>query len=152
MQDQYLELFKIYKEEAQYRHENLWKRLIQFFIIIFFTSTLPITIHIFGEMTLPAIPLSIFPITGMFLTAFYLWYSLSESIRMKMLDLAIKAMMEDLIPEKYRIGKLTSLVNENRKAHPIFYLRISVWVPVFFSVIEFAVSVFMLILIYTNAL
>ena len=151
MQENYLELLKIYYDEWKYRHEHFWKTLIRFFVVIFFTSTLPITIHIFNGAIIPNIPLSLFPVTGIFLTIFYLWYGLSESLRLTATNKTIKLMIGKLFPNHENV-QLTSFTNEDMPAHPIFYVRVALWIPILFSGIEFVISISMLLLVFTNSL
>ena len=151
MQENYLELLKIYYDEWKYRHEHFWKTLVRFFVVIFFTSTLPITIQVFNGAVIPNIPLAIFPITGILLTILYLWYSLSESLRLNAVNVTMTAMIRDLFP-KYERAKLVSFIDEGKVAHTIFYMRIALWIPVLFSVIEILISIAMLALVFTNSL
>ncbi len=77
-----IELLKLYWEEWKFRQENLWKRIIQFFVINFFTSTLPLTVNMFS-VHLPNVSLLIFPVSGILLVLFFLWFCLSESTRIR---------------------------------------------------------------------
>lgn len=146
--DNMLELLKLYYAEWRFRQESLWKRIIQFFVIIFFTSTLPISIKIFdssNEIKIPDNLLTLFPITGIFLTIFFLWFCLAESIRINTIDTKIKLIINSLFPSTYGKNGLVPLIRRSRDVLPIFKWRMAIWVPIFLSAIELLISIFMLL-------
>lgn len=151
MQNDCLELLKLYWEEWKFRQEGLWKRMIQFMIIIFFTSTLPITISAFS-ISLPNVSLLIFPIVGLLLVVFFLWFCLSEAVRINAIDSIIKQILEDSFPEKYVKTSLKSLTNHQKQPLPIFRWRMTIWIPVSLSLMQLLVVTSMIYLIVTNKL
>lgn len=146
-----MELLSIYHDEWKFRQEGLWKRIIQFFVVIFFTSTLPITIRVFSGPTIPDIPLEFFPYLGMGLTLFFLWFCLSESIRINSVNNKIITIMKDLFPAAYVKTDLIPLTKRKETIF-IFKWRMAIWVPIVLSIMEVAVSVFMLYLIFNSKL
>lgn len=151
MQSDKIELLRLYWDEWKFRQEALWKRIIQFMIIIFFTSTLPITISAFS-VSLPNISLLLFPIIGLLLIAFFLWFCLCEAVRINAIDSFIKQIMKDSFPEKYVKTSLKSLANPQKQAPPIFYWRMAIWVPVSLSVMQLLVAIFMIYVVIANRL
>ena len=128
--DNMLELLKLYYEEWKFRQENLWKRIIQFFVIIFFTSTLPISIKVFdssNEIVIPNKLLIFFPIAGIFLTIFFLWFCLAESIRINTNDTKIKLIINNLFPPAYGKNGLVPLIYRSRDVLPIFKKLFSIY-------------------------
>lgn len=146
-----IELLKLYWDEWKFRQEGLWKRIIQFMVIIFFTSTLPITINIFSA-SLPNVSLLIFPAVGILLILFFLWFCLSESIRINSIDAKIKQILQDSYPEKYVKTTLVSLTKRKKGVLPIFRWRMAIWVPVSLSVMQFIVAISMIYFVLTNKL
>lgn len=143
-----LELLKLYDAEWKFRQENLWKKKVQFFIIIFFTSTLPVSIKIFDDSEKILIPdnLSIlFPIVGIFLTIFFLWFCLAEAYRLKATDSRKNLIISKLFSPEYEKNGLTPFFRHNKDVLPIFEWPMAVWVPIFLSVIELFISIFMLL-------
>lgn len=146
MQSDNIELLKLYWDEWKFRQEGLWKRIIQFMIIIFFTSTLPITISNFS-ISLPKISLFTFPIVGILLTLFFLLFCLSESVRIKAIDTLIKQILSNSFPEDYVKKSLKSLFNDEKEAHWIFRSRMSIWVPISLSVMQLIIAFSMIYLV-----
>lgn len=151
MQNDYLELLKLYWDEWKFRQENLWKRMIQFMIIIFFTSTLPITISAFS-ISLPNVSLLLFPIVGLLLIVFFLWFCLSETVRIGAIDSKVKQILKDIFPEEYVKTSLKSLTNPQKQPLPIFRWRMTIWVPISLSFMQLLVAASMIYLIATNKL
>lgn len=141
-----LELLKLYWDEWKFRQEGLWKRIIQFMIIIFFTSTLPITISGFS-ISLPNVSLFIFPLVGLLLTLFFLWFCLSESTRINSIDSLIKQILKDYFQEKYIKTTLKSPFNCQKEAERIFQWRMAIWVPISLSVMQLIIAVLMIYLV-----
>lgn len=149
--EQKIELIKIYHEEWRFRQEHVWKKLVRFVVIIFFASTLPITIGLFPGVEIPEkLPLYLFPVLGIVLTVFFLISSLSDSARIKTIDLLIRKIVEDVFPVGYSKNGLEPLLNQRKKKsrwNPL-NMRMSVWIPVLLCVIEFAIAIGVLVLIY----
>ncbi len=147
----YIELLKLYWEEWKFRQEGLWKRTIQFFVINFFVSTLPITINMFS-VSLPKISMLVFPIIGMMLIGFFLCFCLSESIRIASIDNKVKKIICDIFSEEYAKTKLVSLSQRGHNVSPFFYWRMAVWVPISLSIMQTIVAISMVYLVVTNKL
>jgi len=155
MEDKNLFLLNIYWEEWKFRQENLWKRIIQFYVIIFFVSTLPITVKVFDRVDISFFNyLLTFPIAGLLLTLFFLWFCLSESSRINSVDDKIKKIINDNYPEKYQKSKLIPFTKKSREAgketFKCFQWRMAIWVPIFLSVTQTIISVTIFILIITG--
>ena len=152
--NQWIELLKLYYEEWKFRQEELWKKAIQLLVIIFFTSTLPITISVFGSISISNIPMWVFPGFGILLTFFFLWYFLSKSLRINAIDAKRKRVIEMVFGNGFTDDDLLPFLERNRenKKEPliIFKWRMSIWVPVILSAIEIAISIIMIILICFN--
>lgn len=146
-----IELLKIYYEEWKFRQENLWKRMILFFVIIFFVSTLPTTAYMFDGLRLPKVSAAIFPICGLLLSVFYIWYCFAESYRINAVNNLMKKIIEANFSVEYTKMGLTSFLEHkggNKKLPlKIFTWRMAIWVPIFLTVVEVLVAVGMLVLI-----
>ena len=155
--DQWIELIKLYYEEWKFRQEELWKKTTQLLIIIFFTSTLPVTIKFLGpNYDISGIPILVFPIAGILLTVFFCWYFLSNASRINALDVKRKKVIEKCFGEG--LGKddiqpfLPKNVANNKRPLSIIKWRMSIWVPIFLSCIELLISIAMIILIFQGAI
>lgn len=144
-----LELLKIYYEEWKFRQENLWKRMRLFFVAIFLVSTLPITAYMFDGLKLPQVSAMIFPICGLVLSVFYIWYCLAESYRINAVDNLIKRIIRANYPIEYTKTDLVLLAHHTEKKilYKIFTWRMVIWIPVFLTFFEVIVAVAMLVLI-----
>ena len=147
----YIELLKLYWDEWKFRQEGLWKRILQFFVINFFVSTLPISIKLFS-ISLPKVSLLIFPIVRMMLTVFFLWFCLSESIRITSIDTKIKKIICDLFSEQYAKTTLVPLIKRSKKVSPIFYWRMATWLPISLSIMQTIVAISMIYLVVADKL
>ncbi|SHN88504.1 hypothetical protein [Desulfitobacterium chlororespirans] len=148
-------LLNLYFEEWKFRQENLWKRILQFFVVIFFVSTLPLTIGIFNGVKLPQISVIMFPIAGILLTLFFLWFCLAESIRINTIDGKIKRIMADHYPEEYvknELVPLTKPYQKKEKTWAIFRWRMAIWVPVTLSAMEIVIAIAVIFIIIIGAL
>ena len=97
-----IELLNLYYDEWKYRLDRFRKQMTQSFIVIFFVITLPISIRFFNNIKIPdAIPLLLFPLSGVCLSFIFLFYCLSESSRITTLKNKIKLIINDNFPEKY---------------------------------------------------
>lgn len=148
-------LINLYFDEWKFRQEGMWKRITQFFVILFFVSTLPITIGAFDGVMLPNISKLAFPISGIILTIFFLWFCLSESIRINSIDAQIKNIIKDTYGDKYLKNKLVPLTKHFQdKGHTlkIFTWRMAIWVPVVLSTVQILIAIFVLYCIHIGLL
>lgn len=147
-----VELLKLFYEDWKFRQENLWKKFMQFFVIIFFTSTLPISISVFNNARLPELDYAIFifPVSGIFLTIFLLWYCISEAVRIKAIDDKIQGIICECFGEKYKKSGMKSVFRDAKEAHPLFCKKMAVWVPITLSIFELIIAFLMLFLIITQ--
>lgn len=150
MEDKVLALLNLYYDEWKFRVEGLWKRIMQFFIIIFFVSTFPITINAFNGLAMPKMPIIFFPISGIALTVFYLVFCLSESSRISSIDNKVKQIITNRFPD-YHKNELPSFSGKKR-AFFVFRWRMAIWVPCFLSVIQIIIACTIIYLISTGAL
>lgn len=147
-----LELLKIYYDEWKYRLDHMRKQLVQFYVVIFFTTTLPITIGLFDGVIMPNLPLIVFPICGILLTIIFLLYCMSEAARIKSLDSKIKLIIEDNFPRKYSKTVLRPINNSTKKAPFIYKWPMTAWIPLFLAIAEFILAGVMLYLIIAKKL
>ncbi len=145
-----VELLKIYLDEWKYRLDKFRNHLGQIVVLIFFTSSLPITVNIFGDIEIPNIPLAVFPITGILFSVVFLVYCLSEAARIATLDTQIKLIIRDNFSEKYAKTALVPIMNG--KLAKILNHRMAIWVPISLALIEVIIAVVMIILIFNNAI
>lgn len=150
--DRNIELLSLYYEEWRFRQDGLWKRIVQFFVIIFFTSTLPITVNIFHSISIPNISLLVFPIVGIFLTAFFVVFCMSESVRIKAIDMKIKKIISDCFDPSYCKMDLPSLFDNTKPAGKIFTKRMAIWVPLSLATMQLILAGFMIWLILSGKL
>jgi len=154
MSDKIISILGFYYEEWKFRQENLWKRIIQFFIIIFFVSTFPITIGILNGISIPKIPLVVFPIIGIILSLFFLLFCLSESSRINSIDYKIKLIIQNEFPNYAK----NNLIPFNKKyigkkdACFIFRWKMAIWVPIALSSMQIVLAIFIILLILSNSL
>lgn len=142
-----LELLKIYYDEWKYRLDHMRKQLLQSYVVIFFTTTLPITIGIFDGITLPNLPLIVFPICGILLTIVFLLYCMSEAARIKSLNLKIKLIIKENFPRRYSKTILRPFVNSTKKTPAIYIWPMTAWIPLIMAIAEFILAGVMLYLI-----
>lgn len=154
-----IELLKIYYDEFKFRQETVWKRRIQFFVIIFFISTFPTASKVISpdKDYLPDINYILFPVIGIILTLFFAWYSLAEAVRIKSVDSIIKKIIDDhyfCYSKNHPDNELKSLFcdNDQQKAHPIFVVRMTTVITIIFALIELCVSILMLWIILNDKL
>ena len=143
-----IELLKIYYEEWRFRQENLWKRMISFFIVIFFISTLPVTSPVVARMfenligsesfSIPENVQLFFPICGMVLSIFFLWYCVAEAKRIEAVDKLTKKIIKKNFPTEYRKRKFPCKT---------YQIRMSIWIPFVLTVFEIVAAITMIILI-----
>ena len=135
-----IELLKIYYDEWKFRQQSIWKRMTLFFVVIFFVSTLPITINNFQNIKLPAINPVLFPICGIALSLFYLWFFLAEGQRITAIDILIRNIIKNNFPKTY-----TKIMLPNN--HKLFTCRMVTYVPIILSCFEIGIAICMIILI-----
>lgn len=145
-----IELLKLYYDEWKYRLDNFRKHMTQLVILIFFTSSLPITVNIFNDIQIPKMPLLVFPISGLLLSIVFLWYCFSEASRIATLDLKIKLIISENFPVPY--AKTALIHMSNKKIFAIFNKRMTIWVPLALTIIEVCIAVFMIYLIQNDAI
>ena len=151
-----INVLNIYFEDWKYRHENFWKRLNQFTVIIFFTTTLPITFRIFDNLTLPDMSLLFFPICGILLSIMCLFFCWSENCRLVAVDKTIKKILKIGIGERYTKEPI-SLFNNEKLNHrfekfPFFKWRIGTWVPLVITILQIALAILVICLIVKHRL
>ena len=134
-----INIVNFYFDEWKYRHENFWKRLTQFSVITFFTSTLPITFRLFDDLKLPDISLLFFPICGFVLAIVCLIFCLAENSRMVATDLTIKRIVKDKLGACYE-----------KEPGTFFRWRIGIWLPIVITILQIGLSILVICLIVTK--
>ncbi len=134
-----INVLNIYFDEWKYRHENFWKRLTQFTVIIFFISTLPITFRLFNNLKLPNISLLFFPICGFVLSIVCLIFCLAENSRLVATDKTIKRIVKDKLGACYEKEQVS-----------FFRWRIGTWVPLVITILQIGLSALVIYLILTK--
>lgn len=155
-----IELLKIYYDEFKFRQETLWKRRIQFFVIIFLVSTFPTVSKMISPNNdyLPNISYILFPLTGIILTIFFVWYSVAEAVRIKSIDSIIRKIIDDnylRYSKNHPDNKLKSIfcdTEQQKLAHPIFVARMAKVITIIFALIELCISILMLWIILNDKL
>lgn len=143
-----IELLNIYYDEWKYRLDRFRKQMVQSFIVIFFVITLPISISFFNNVQIPhAIPLLLFPISGLCLSFVFLFYCLSESSRIATLRNKITQIISDNFPEKYLKYPCTSSTTKN---FSLFKMSMAVWIPIGLTIVNIIISAIMIYLIVNN--
>lgn len=151
--DQKIELIKIYHEEWEFRQEHVWKKFVLFVVVIFFASTMPITVGLFPGLEIPEkLSLYWFPVLGIILTFFFLASNLADAARMSTLDTLIRKIVGDVYPAKYNKKGLDPLLGKNKNRWNTFNMRMSVWVPILVAVVEISIAVGVIVLIYNGGL
>ena len=145
------DLLTIYYDEWKFRQENFWKRIIQFFVIIFFISTFPITFDYFYHGPLPdSIDMVVFPIVGIGANIFFFIFCLSESYRINSIDDKIKRIISDTY-SCYSKNRLLPLNKEKaaagKEAPWVFRMRMAIWVPVFLTTIQVLLACFIIMIV-----
>ena len=146
--EHWIELLKLYYDEWKFREEDLWKKAVQMLIVIFFTSTLPITIGVFGGVNIGNIPLYLFPVSGILLTIFFLVFYLSNSLRIKAVDQKRRKIISMVYGHAFSSYDLPPLLKKSKKSSRIFRARITIWVPVVLSLILLGISIAILVMIH----
>lgn len=146
-----MDLLKMYWDEWKFRQEGLWKRIIQFSIVIFFTSTMPITARALN-VEVPSVSLSVFPVAGIVLTVFFYWFCLCEASRINTIDAKIKWIISDLFSQKYSKTDLLPFSKKTVFLMPLLRSHMSLWVPALLSALHLFIAVFMLYVISTGKL
>lgn len=147
-----LQLLALYHDEWKFRHTNFWRRVPTFFALIFIVSTFPITAQfIFSAEpeTLTGIPLVLFPVVGIALTLLFLWFCLSEAVRMNSVGDKMRAIINDHFAPRYQKIDLPPLLawkdkQKHNRAARLFRMRMSLWVPFSLSAMLFCVALFMI--------
>lgn len=151
--DQKIELIKVYHEEWQFRQGHVWKKFVLFVVVIFFASTMPITVGLFPGLEIPEkLSLYWFPILGIVLTFFFLASNLADAARMSTLDTLIRKIVGDVYPAKYNKKGLDPLLGKNKNRWNPFNMRMSVWFPILVAVVEIAIAVGVIVLIHNGGL
>ena len=155
MENSDIAVLSLYCDEWKYRHENFWKRLIQFSIIIFFTTTLPITFRVFSDLKLPDVPLKIFPTCGICFTILFLLFCLSENGRLVAISKTIDRLRVRISPNYTKDSfslcsnaKVDKIVSK----FPFFHWRIGTWLPIVLSIIQIILAFYVLHLIDSGLL
>lgn len=146
-----MDLLRMYWDEWKFRQEGLWKRIIQFSIVIFFTSTMPITARALN-VEVPSVSLAVFPVAGIVLTAFFYWFCLCEASRINTIDAKIKGIISDLFSPKYAKTDLLPFSKETAFLMPLLRAHMSLWVPALLSALHLFIAGFMLYVISTGKL
>lgn len=151
--DQKIELIKVYHEEWQFRQGHVWKKFVLFVVVIFFASTMPITVGLFPGLEIPEkLSLYWFPVLGIILTFFFLASNLADAARMSTLDTLIRKIVGDVYPAKYNKKGLDPLLGKNKNRWNPFNMRMSVWFPFLVAVVEIAIAVGVIVLIHNGGL
>ncbi|MCL2568987.1 MAG: hypothetical protein FWE12_06115 [Oscillospiraceae bacterium] len=96
-------LLGTYYDEWKFRNDNFWKRMIQFFVIIFFVSTFPISVSVFEGLDgidLSGVALWVFPVAGIGLSLCLLAFCLIEGSKMFFVGVEIKIIKTEFLGEK----------------------------------------------------
>ena len=142
-----LELISIYHDEWKYRHECLSKRIIQFTVITFFTTMMPIVFGIFEGLSLPDVPLWIFPAAGIVMAILSWWFCLAEYSRIDLVNKKIKMLIETKLGFEYsKFG-----LKESGWAG-LFNGRICILLPNVITVLQVLLAVFVIWLVHTGKL
>ena len=143
-----IELLNIYYDEWKYRLDRFRKQMVQSFIVIFFVITLPISISFFNNIQIPhAIPLLLYPISGLCFSFLFLFYCLSESSSLTTLRNKITLIISDNFPEQY----LKYPCSPNSPKHfSLFKMNMTVWIPIGLTIVEIIISAIMIYLIINN--
>lgn len=151
--DQKIELIKVYHEEWQFRQGHVWEKFVLFVVVIFFASTMPITVGFFPGVEIPEkLSLYWFPVLGIILTFFFLASNLADAARMSTLDTLIRKIVGDVYPAKYNKKGLDPLLGKNKNRWNPFNMRMSVWFPILVAVVEIAIAVGVIVLIHNGGL
>lgn len=149
--DNEIEVYKVLFEEWKFRQETLWKHMTQFAIVIFFTSTMPITykaLHI-GELPQKFNAL-FFPAVGIVFAVFYVFFCICEATRIQAVDERLNDFLKRNYPHLAKRG-LKPFSDRAKKAgkkiSPLLEKKMSLWVPIFLGAIEISISVTMIIYI-----
>lgn len=149
-----INILNIYFDEWKYRHENFWKRLNQFSVVIFFTNTLPITFRLFDNLKLPNISLLFFPICGFVLALVCLIFCLAENSRLVATDKTIKRIVAEKLGACYKKEPISLFENDKRNKRifklPFFRWRIGTWVPLAITLLQIGLSALVVYLIVTK--
>lgn len=152
--DDAINILGIYFDEWKYRHENFWKRLTQFSVVIFFTNTLPITFRIFNNLELPDISLLFFPVCGFLLSLICLIFCWAENSRLVATDKTIKRIVAEKIGKCYLKEPISLFEKEKRNQAifklPFFRWRIGTWVPLVITLMQIGLSALVIYLIITK--
>ena len=143
-------LLNIYYDEWKYRLDNFRKQIYKLIVVIFFTTTLPITINLFNEIKLPNVSLYVFPITGFLLTIIFVFYCLAEATRIASLDKKIKLIIKNHCRNEYCKDKLEPILG--KKSNKFFEKKMTVWMPLALALLEVILVATMIYLITTNSL
>lgn len=145
-----IELLNLYYDEWKYRLDRFRKQMTQSFIVIFFVITLPISIRFFNNIKIPdAIPLLLFPLSGVCLSFIFLFYCLSESSRITTLKNKIKLIINDNFPEKYHKYQY---LQYDTKHFSFFKISMKIWIPIGLTIVEIIISAIMVYLITNKAI
>lgn len=141
------DIINMYFDEWKYRHENFWKRLTQFTVITFFTTTMPVTYCILGDFKLPDIPMIFFPICGAVLALLSLLFCLSENSRLMTVDNTIRELVREHFGESFCKHPIS-----NGKMEMVFRWRIGIWIPSVITVLQMLLVGFVIWMICSNKL
>lgn len=144
-------LLQIYFDEWKFRQESLWKRMIQFLVINFFITTMPITVTAFSGVKLPSsVGFYVYPICGIAISVIFFVFCLSESYRINSIDRLCKKIISDTLP-KYEKRGLVSFDNAKADrgvmAPKLFQKPMAVWVPTLFAVLQIVLAISMIFII-----
>lgn len=140
-----ISLLKLYYDEWKYRLDNYRKQIYKIIIVIFFTTTLPISIGIFDKVIIPNIALTIYPLLGLVLTIVFFVYCCAESSRICALDKLIKLIISDTFDNKYKKDNLQPIFI---KKFLFFHkMRITIWLPIILMALELVIVCIMFVFI-----
>ena len=132
--DQIISLLSIYEDEWEHRNDILWSQIFRFFYFSVFTMILP-NITTYLSISLPKIPLKLFPIIGIFIATLSYILSLSYSKRLEASSKTYKK-INDLLPEKYRRIGLESI-----KYGKYFKTRHTIIIPFLIYIISLTIGI-----------
>ncbi len=141
-------LLEQYYEEWKFRQQSLWKRMPQFFVVIFLLSTWPVSAGFFEKRPV-LMPVSawIFPLAGLVLSVLFLLYCWAEAKRIKAIDVRRQAIIDAHFAVSYRKRGLPPLFDKEPKwLQKALNEPMALWLPVALTLLNVLVAAAMLIL------
>ena len=95
-------------------------------------------------------PLILFPIAGICLTVIFMAYCLAEASRINTLDSQIKLIIKDNFSSQYHKNSLIPVITKK----PLKFLskKMTIWIPIALACFEIIIAIFMMLLIYNDAI